>query len=170
MSPPEPSGDPMAPALDISDECVCDAGPAPEKAQVSAGSAALEDASAAAFESKCAAIVASVAAARSSAAALRAKDPEASADSAADARVAAMAAKRADIAAAVAAAKAADALLVAQEFEGSTESGLAGKKLTEKDLFGFEMKAFEARRAADGPRVKETRMQENFGQTKFIKP
>ena len=79
----------------------------------------------------------------------------------------AMAAKRAEVAAAVAVALAqrkAGKAPAQPEASRQRES----KKVTAKDLFGFDAKPEEKQSLA--PDVKEYRMQGNYGATKFIKP
>lgn len=88
-----------------------------------------------------------------------------------DARSAAMAAKRAEVAAAVAAALAArKAGKAPAHAEAARQQGGNSevRKVTAKDLFGFDARAEEKQSVA--PDVKDYRMQGNYGATKFIKP
>ena len=85
-----------------------------------------------------------------------------------DAKASAMAAKRAEVAAAVAVAMAErKAGKAPAGGENSRQTG-DERKVTAKDLFGFEAKSEEKHK--EEYEVKEFRMQGNYGATKFIKP
>lgn len=106
------------------------------------------------------AIAAAVAAARARAKGVEAEPADA------DAHAAAIDAKRAAIAAALALAQARDAASAAED---ATATKSDRRKLTAKDLFGFEEET-AAEMSNNKADVKDYRMQGNYGHTKFIKP